>query len=108
MKKIDSMDSGRKVFTKANCSFFANENEKWKMAGIISKGGKSTGKYQDWLKIKNWGDNSESNIDWKAGVKEWHVVESKEDIGNQIDNLKDLSINGNEEGTLFSGDTCKQ
>ena len=97
---------GGRYLLKQIVRFLPMESEKWKIAGIISKGGKSTGKYRDWLKIKNREDNSESNIDWKAGVKEWHVAESKEDVGNQKDNLKDLSINGNEEGILFSGDTC--
>ena len=70
------------------------------MVGITIKGRNSTGKYQDWLNIKNRGGNGESSIDWKAGVKEWHIVEYEEDFGNQIYDLKDLSINENEEEIL--------
>lgn len=49
--------------------------------------------------------NGESSFGWKAGVKEWHVAESEEDW-NLIDDLKDLSINENEEEILFSKDIC--
>lgn len=75
----------------------STENEDWKIAGLTSKVGKSTGKYYDWLKIRTRRDNSEKSIDWKPGVKQYHTVESDENVGNQIYNLKDLSINESEE-----------
>ena len=46
------------------------------------------------------GNNGASNIDWKAGVKEWHVAESEEDLKNLIYNLKYLSIDENEKLSL--------
>ena len=41
-------------------------SEEQKIAEITLEGGKSSGKYQNLLNIKNTGDNSKSSIVWKV------------------------------------------
>ena len=112
-RSTDSMESGKKVFISSQrqkpkqiVQYLPMDSGEWKIAEITSKGGKSNGKYQDWLNIKNRGDNGESSTGWEAGVNEWHVIGSEEDLDNLIGNLKDLSINENGEEFLFSEDIC--
>lgn len=71
-------------------------DSEWEIAKITSKRKKNTGKYWGWLNIKRIGNNGASNIDWKVGVKKWHVAESEENLENLIYNLKHLSIDENE------------
>lgn len=73
---------------------------------MTPKGVKSAGKYRNWLNIKNRGEKGESTTDWKAEVNEQQMVESQEDLEILIDNLKDLSINENEEEIPFLEDIC--
>ena len=47
----------------------------WKIVDIVSRGGKSTGKYTDQLYTRIKEDYSESSINWKTGVKELQSVE---------------------------------
>lgn len=65
---------------------------------------KSAGKYRNRLDIKNRGEKGESTTDQKAEVREQQMVESEEDLEILIDNLKDLSINENEEEIAFLED----
>ena len=45
----------------------------WEEAEIISKGGKNSGKYKNWLNVCHE-DGTETFIDWKNDVPEWHAV----------------------------------
>ena len=48
----------------------------------------------DWLNTRNKEDNSESSINWKTGVKEWHNVKTGVDMDELIGNMDDLYIDG--------------
>ena len=51
--------------------YIPNDSDEWKTATIMSRAGKATGKYRNWLNIHVEDDGEDKSIDWKSGVKQW-------------------------------------
>ena len=69
----------------------SNKDDKWKTVDIISQGGKATGKYRNFLNIKDKETDQIKCIDWKEDVKEW-VPENTEQVLMTSMKLQDLSV----------------
>ena len=46
------------------------DSEEWKTAKVVSRAGKATGMYRNWLNIHD-DDGEEKSIDWRSGVRQW-------------------------------------
>ena len=55
---------------KPTVKYLPNKDDKWKTVDIISPGGKATGKYRNFLNIKDKETDQIKYIDWKEEVKE--------------------------------------
>ena len=56
----------------------------WKTATIISRAGKSTGKYKNFFNLCN-DDGNVTYIDWENDVIKWHHVDDESDMPNSLD-----------------------
>ena len=56
---------------KSTVQYLSNKDDKWKTVDVISRGGKATGKYRNFLNIKDKETDQIKCIDWKEEVKEW-------------------------------------
>ena len=54
------------------------KNNEWKTYNIISRAGKSTGKYSMWLNVENNSTKEIKSVDWKDYIAEWKEAESQE------------------------------
>ena len=54
------------------------KNNEWKTYNIISRAGKSTGKYSTWLNGEDNSTKEIKSVDWKDHITEWKEVESQE------------------------------
>ena len=54
------------------------KNNEWKTYNIISRAGKSTGKYSTWLNVEDNSTKEIKPVDWKDHIAEWKEVESQE------------------------------
>ena len=54
------------------------KNNEWKTYNIISRAGKSIGKYSTWLNVEDNSTKEIKSVDWKDYITEWKEVESQE------------------------------
>ena len=59
---------------KSTVQYLSNKDDKRKTVDIISLGGKATGKYRNFINIKDKETDQIKCIDWKEKVKEWAPV----------------------------------
>ena len=76
---------------KSTVQYFSTKDDKWKTVDIISRVGKATGKYRNFLNIKDKETDQIKCIDWKEEVKEWVPVNTEQVLMTGT-KLQDLSV----------------
>ena len=76
---------------KSTVQYLSNKDDKWKTVDVISRGGKATGKYRNFLNIKDKEIDQIKCIDWKEEVKEWIPVNTEQVLMTGT-KLQDLSV----------------
>ena len=74
---------------KSTVQYLSNKDDKWKTVDVIRRGGKATGKYRNFLNIKDKETDQIKRIDWKEEVKEWIPVNTEQVLmtGTKLQNL---------------------
>ena len=76
---------------KSTVQYLSNKDDKWKTVDVISHDGKATGKYRNFLNIKDKETDQIKCIDWKEEVKEW-IPANTEQVLMTGTKLQDLSV----------------
>ena len=76
---------------KSTVQYLSNKDDKWKTVDVISRSGKATGKYRNFLNIKDKETDQIKCIDWKEEVKEWIPVNTEQVLMTGT-KLQDLSV----------------
>ena len=75
------------------------DSDNWIEGEVLSRGGKSTGKYSSWFNVKNLDTKDEVCIDFKNHVDEWNKVETS--------NVVIFPNHRHEEASVFKCQTCR-
>ena len=74
---ITASNSRKKIFNLPKIGdkvdFREVNDEQWKTAQIMSRAGKSTGKYASWFNIENTENNEKTSLDFNKDVSEWKL-----------------------------------
>ena len=75
-------------------SFKTKDEENWKTALILSKGGKATGKNKNYLNIHVGGEELPQGVHWDKFVDVWRETEAIENVVlfSKVDGLKDCVV----------------
>ena len=76
---------------KSTVQYLSNEDDKWKMVDIFSRGGKATGKYRNFPNIKDKETDQIKCMDWKEEEKELVPVNTEQVLMTAA-KLQDLSV----------------
>lgn len=66
----------------------------WKECVILSRAGKVTGKYKNWLNIQS--DEGEQSIDWSRAVQEWKLKDDENEYENQTNETYVVNVRHDE------------
>ena len=74
---------------KSTVQYLSNKDDKWKTVDVISRAGKATEKYRNFLNIEDKETDQIKCIVWKEEVKEWIPVNTEQVLmtGTKLHNL---------------------
>ena len=75
--KLQSYSSIIMPRIKSTVRYKPKEGNSWKTAKILSRGGKVSGRYKDFLNIEDGDTNEKDCINWKEDVDMWNPIETE-------------------------------